>query len=86
MNRFHKMDRFFKSCLLASAGLVMLAVTLSFIASGRAFAQRVEWHTQPEVRRNPQGCDGEDRTFMRALRREARRRGPYEVLREEPQA
>ncbi|MCA1630804.1 MAG: hypothetical protein LC785_04575 [Acidobacteria bacterium] len=41
MNRFHKMNRFFKSCLLASAGLVVLAVTLSLTAPGRAFAQRV---------------------------------------------
>lgn len=32
----------FKSCLLASAGLVILAVTLSFTTPGRAFAQRVE--------------------------------------------
>ncbi len=32
----------FKSCLLASAGLVILAITLSFTAPGRAFAQRVE--------------------------------------------
>lgn len=41
MNRFHSMNRFFKSCLLASAGLVILAVALSFTTSGRAFAQRV---------------------------------------------
>ncbi len=41
MNRFLKMNRFFKSCLLASAGLVMLAITLSFTTPGRAFAQRV---------------------------------------------
>ena len=31
----------FKSCLLASTGLVILAVTLSFTTPGRAFAQRV---------------------------------------------
>jgi hypothetical protein len=31
----------FKSCLLASAGLVILAATLSLTAPGRAFAQRV---------------------------------------------
>lgn len=42
MNRFHKMNRFFKSCLLASAGLAILAGTLSFTAPGRALAQRVE--------------------------------------------
>lgn len=42
MNRFNKMNRFFKSCLLASAGLVILAITVSFTAPGRAFAQRVE--------------------------------------------
>ena len=41
MNRFHKMNRFFKSCLLASAGLVILAATLALTAPGRAFAQRV---------------------------------------------
>jgi len=41
MNRFLKMNRFFKSCLLASAGLVILATTLSFTTPGRAFAQRV---------------------------------------------
>jgi len=41
MNGFHTMNRFFKSCLLASAGLVILAVALSFTTSGRAFAQRV---------------------------------------------
>jgi len=41
MNRFLKMNRFFKSCLLASAGLVMLAITLSFTTPGRAFAQRI---------------------------------------------
>ena len=40
MNRFHRMNRFFKSCLLASAGLVMLAGALSLTAPGRAFAQR----------------------------------------------
>jgi hypothetical protein len=32
----------FKSCLLASAGLVMLAAALSFTAPGRAVAQRVK--------------------------------------------
>lgn len=42
MNKFLKLNRFFKSCLLASAGLVILAVTLSFTTPGRAFAQRVE--------------------------------------------
>lgn len=31
----------YKSCLLASTGLVILAVTLSFTTPGRAFAQRV---------------------------------------------
>src|SRR5215207_5594729 len=31
----------FKSCLLASAGLVILAATLSLTTPGRAFAQRV---------------------------------------------
>ncbi|MCA1635587.1 MAG: hypothetical protein LC802_18320 [Acidobacteria bacterium] len=31
----------FKSCLLASVGLVILAATVSFTAPGRAFAQRV---------------------------------------------
>ena len=41
MNRFLKMNRFFKSCLLASAGLVILAATLSLTAPGRALAQRV---------------------------------------------
>ncbi|MDQ3132219.1 MAG: hypothetical protein M3Q99_15840 [Acidobacteriota bacterium] len=42
MNRFLKMNRVFRSCLVASAGLIILAVTLSFTVVGRSIAQRTD--------------------------------------------
>ena len=50
MNRFPRTNRFFKSCLLASAGLAVLAVTLSFTAPGRVFAQRVKEGLRQDLR------------------------------------